>query len=479
MERIFRRAIATAAMVFIFASCGDEDLIFAGGTPGPAASIDLTTSLFVLRAGESVTIGMQGRDGTGNPISAQAPSIASSNSGVASVTTGAGTKAWVSTATVTAVAMGEATLNVTLGSLEEILTVRVGPDRVVITGPDQVSSGGTGAFGVEFYDMAGNALTPPSGFVVPELASLDEARLPLTASSNVAYDAAGQQPGFVTLQFEMGPDFGGATAQKSVEVVPGPFGGMISATTAAVQGGPITLMRATGVTWDGDEKVLINGIQQPNWNGDVAGAAFPLWTADALTFYVSPFVVAGTYDLAIVDQGPGQIAEVVSFTVTGTFVSNRQGFPGTFTTGTTLEDKPLPLIIPIVHSSTASTTYFTMEPVGSDFQFTAFLEMWGLNAARDAITTTICENDPDLDIQFIDGGFTAFIGDRSGETLACPEATVWRVVDGDFNFIRVQEFEGPSPIPAQLTLFPGCVAGIENGDGDAVEDTDNWDDSGC
>ncbi|MCH7876566.1 MAG: hypothetical protein IH965_14885 [Gemmatimonadetes bacterium] len=465
MERIFRRAIAAAAMAFVFASCGDETLIFPGGPAGPAVAIDLSTSLFVLRIGESVTIGMQGRDETGNPIiSGATPSISSSNSSVASVVTGAGTEAWASTATVSGLAWGETTLKVTLGSLEELLTVRVGPAGVIITGPDQVLSGAAAAFGLEFFDGAGNTVTPPTGFVVPELESLNEFRLPLTASSDVAYDAAGQQPGFVTLQVAMSPDFGGATASKRVEVVPGVFGGTISATTAAVQGGPITVTRAGNRTWDGDETIQIGGVVQPSWDGTAASPAFPTWDPDALTFYVSPFTAAGTYDLTIVDQGAGQIAEAVSFTVTGAFFTNHQGFPGLFTPGATLEDKPLPLRFSVVHDASAVTrTYYTMAPVGFDYQFTALLEF-------------PCPGD--IDIQFIDGGFTAFIGDRSGETLECPEATVWRVVDGDFNFLAIQSFFSVIT-PAHVTLFPGCVAGIENGDEDAVEDTDNWEDAGC
>ena len=80
-----------------------------------------------------------------------------------------------------------------------------------------------------------------------------------------------------------------------------------------------------------------------------------------------------------------------------------------------------------------------------------------------------------MDIQFIDGDFTVFLGDRSGETLEDPEATVWGVADGDFNFMRIQNFESFATT-SRISIWEGCVEGVENGDGDAVEDTDNWED---
>jgi hypothetical protein len=256
------------------------------------------------------------------------------------------------------------------------------------------------------------------------------------------------------------------TANKLVTVVPGTFTGTISATTGAVQSGFIKVTRGA-VPWDGDETVKIGPTYfGNNWDGTAAGTAVAAWYPDSILFRVPAPLTPGTYDLFVLDQGPNQIGSKLSFTVTGTPTDNRQAYPGANTPGTGLADKPLPLRFPVVFPdpSVGVTSYYTVTPAAA-FQFTMLLQF-------------ACPGD--LDIQIIDGGFTAYQGDRGGETLACPEATVWRTDAGGFNFIRVYNYEAVA-IPAQMTVFPGCVD-ITNGAGTHTKQTgasSNWRVSGC
>jgi hypothetical protein len=467
MTSLVQRTVAVAlSAAGLLSACGTDTIVYPGGPAGPPVAVSVSNGRFVMHAGESAALGVRGEDEAGNPVPSVTPTFQACDAGVASVAGGAATDQWTATATVSAVALGETCLIVTVGSLPpETILVNVGPARLVIAGPDTVLSGSDVAFTLQFYSQDGTQLTAPSsGFPTPAVVSLKSLGLPLTATSAIDYTAPGQQPGPVELQVVMDPLFGGVTANKIVEVVPGVFGGTISATTAAVQGGPILVTRDPAFTWDGDETVRIGNYIADNWDGTAGGAFRASWYADSIVFWIPAPVPAGTYDLVIADQGPTQVAGAVSFTVTGTATPNRQAFPGNNTPGASLEDKPLPLRFPVVHNlALGTTTYYTMAPSGADFVFTALLQF-------------ACPGD--LDIQFIDGDFTVFMGDRSGETLACPEATVWSVADGAFNFLRIQTFEATDR-PAQLTLFEGCVAGIANGIGDAVDDTDNWEDAGC
>lgn len=466
MRHGFLLVLGGAALA-VASGCSEDPALYLGGPAGPPTELQLSDSKLTLLVGQSAELGVQPRDAVGNAATAvPAVQIATCDASMVSVTTSGSNSQWAERASVTALALGESCLVVTGASITDTVHVFMGPASARIVGPDTVLSGSPATFGLEFFALDGSTLTAGPAYPAPSVRSLNTLRLPVTQVDQITWDAAGQQPGSVTLRIEADPDFGSVTAEKTVVVAPGAFTGAISATTADIQAGPIVVTPGT-VAWDGDETVVMGGYIVDSWDGSSATAR-EAWYPDSIVFWVPATLAAGTYDLFVLDQGPTQIASVLSFTVTGAPVSNRHAFPGTNTPGVTLEDKPLPLRFPIVHDGGSGTnpldrTYYTIAPVGFDYQFTALLSF---------------ECPGDLDVQFVDGDFTAFLGDRSGETLECPEATVWRVVDGDFNFLRVQNFEA-GVLPGQLTLLSGCVEGVENGDGEAVEDLDNWEDSGC
>jgi hypothetical protein len=466
MKRLHTLVLGVATLVAI-QGC-KEAALYTGGPPGPAAVLQLSSSAFRMAVGETAVVGARAEDEVGNAVSGTA-SFTSCDASKVTVSGGAAQDQWLSSATISAVALGQSCVVATEGSFVDTIQVFIGPASIVITGPDTVLSGDVSSFGLEFYAVDGSMLTPGADFPPPILTAGDSLKIALSVVDPAAYTYEGgaQQPGAVDVWLTTSPDFGSVTAIKHNVVVPGTFTGTISTTTAAVQAGFIKVTPPSSIVWDGDETVQIGTkYLGDTWDGIMGDRAVAAWYPDSILFRVPATLAAGDYDLFVLDQGPTQIASKLTFTVTGSPVTNRQVYPGDNTPGASLQDKPLPLRFPFVpegpYGSSLDRSYYTIAPTGSAFQFTALLQF-------------SCPGD--LDIQFIDGDFTAFQGDRSGETLSCPEATVWSVPDGGFNFLRIQNFES-SIFPGQMTLYKGCVV-IENGSGDATDDSDNWDTAGC
>jgi hypothetical protein len=453
--------VALGGAVLAALSCSGEPPLYPGGPAGPATELKLSQSLFVVQAGASVSVAARTEDDVGN-ATADAVSFAPCDAKV-SVAAGSQVDQWTSSATITGATLGVSCVTASAAGMTDTIRVRVAPGTIVIAGPDSVLSGAGATFDVEFYSLDGTQLTAGADFPIPEVETLNSFRLPLTATDPLTYDAAGQQPGQVVLQTTTNTDFGSVTTNKIVTVVPGAFTGTVSATTGDIQSGFYKVTRGT-VPWDGDETVKIGSkYYGENWDGTAAGTAVAAWYPDSILFRVPAAVAAGTYDLFILDQGPTQIGSKVPFTVTGAPTDNRQGYPGANTPGTGLADKPLPLRFPIAFIG-GSTSYYTVTPTTA-FQFTMLLQF-------------ACPGD--LDIEIIDGDFAFYVGDQSGRTLACPEATVWRTPAAGFNFIRIYNFE-PLPQYAQMIVYPGCVD-ITNGDGVHTKQTgssSNWVTSGC
>lgn len=301
-----RGVAAVLAAAAAAGACGDETLIYPGGAAGPAVRIEVSNSALLLNAGVPVTIGMRTVDDAGNPASA-VPAISSCDGAVVGVASGTGAGQWTATATVTGVTIGDACLVVTVGSLPpESILVRVTPAALAIVGPGQILSGGTGAYALEFRHADGSVLTAPTGFPIPTVETLNDLRLPITATSDVDYDAAGQQPGFVGLRAALEGAWGGVVGNKVVEVVPGAFGGTLSAASAA-PGSVVTVTRAAGgPAFDTDSKAALDGV----------GAYVDAFTADALTFAVPATGSTAAGTLLLSDMGSLQLAQTIGFTAT-------------------------------------------------------------------------------------------------------------------------------------------------------------------
>jgi hypothetical protein len=448
--------------------CTKEAPLYPGGPVGPAAALNLSSALFVVNAGGApATVAARVEDSVGNPTS-DAVSFASCDPAKVTVAAGAAMDQWTSSADISGVTLGASCVTATGAGMTDTIRVRIAPGTIVIAGPDSVLSGAGASFGVEFYSLDGTQLTAGADFPIPDVQSLNALRLPIQATDPLTYDAAGQQPGAVVLQISTNTDFGSVTANKIVTVVPGVFTGALSATSGAIQ----TMIKVTpgaGIAFDADTRVRFGPVASSyygeNWDGTAADAPIAVFP-DSLLFIVPASIPLGTYDAYVLDQGPNQIASKTSFTVVagGTPVGNRQPYPGANTPGARLENKPLPVIFPVVFPDAGTTSYYTVSPTAA-FQYTMVLHF-------------PCPGD--LDIQIIDGGFTAYQGDQSGETYACPEATVWRTAANGFNFIRIYNYNGAAT-PGDMTVLPGCVE-LQNGDGVSTKQSStsrNWRASGC
>lgn len=445
MKRLLVGGVAAALLT---EGCSGDPALYLGGPAGPTTGLQLSTSRFILRAGEPATLGAQARDAVGNPT-ADGVSFASCDGAIVTVAATGSTEQWSQIASVTGVGLGESCVVVTAGAVTDTVRVAVGPSSIVIAGPDTVLSGVAGIdYQVQFYDHDGNALTAGPDFPIAPVVSLNPLRLPITEVGALAYTAAGQQPGNVRLQTSTTADFGGIVGVKVVTVRPGVFAGSMSANTAT-QGGAITVTAA--IPWDGDEYVLFGSIPASNWTG-VQADAVTNPSGGTLTFLVPWNVAPGTYDVTVVNQGPGQVAQVAAgFTVTaGTMVNNQQTpRSANNTSGTELRSRislARPLAWPVVWDPTVTLTnysYYTLNNIPAAGQGNAGEVV--VRATLDWIDScgSVCESsaDEDFDIEIINGGFTAFL-DLDAAALGKPEVSHFNANDGLFYFFRYRTYTG-------------------------------------
>jgi hypothetical protein len=174
-------------------------------------------------------------------------------------------------------------------------------------------------------------------------------------------------------------------------------------------------------------------------------------SAGSLTFLVPWNLPPGSYSVTVLNQGPFQVAQTVTapFTVTaGTAVVNWNSFPGNNTSGAELRTKislDRPLAFPVVFSGNANPedrSYYTLDNRPFTTQTTSEVV---LRVRLDWVDSCgeVCDpaTDEDVDIEIIDGGFTAFL-DLDGGTLAVPESTLFNFQESTFYFIRIRTFAG-------------------------------------
>jgi hypothetical protein len=440
-----KRFLVGGCAALLATACAGDPSLYLGGPAGPPVALELSSQRFVLRAGATTTIAGQLRDEVGNAVAGDV-TFAPCDS---KLTLGAGTSAegWATTATISPATLGESCVTATAGGFTETIVVRIVPGTILIVGPDTVLSGGTASFSLEFYSLDGTLLATDPDFPIPELVSTNSFRMPVTAVDPLNYGAAGQAPGLVTLQAATDIEYGSVSGDKVVTIVPGIFAGTLSANTAG-QGGAITVTGA--LPWNGDEFVTIGGEVGSMWSGLAADAMTDPSTG-SLTFLVPWNLPPGSYSVTVLNQGPFQVAQTVTtpFTVTaGTAVVNWNSFPGNNTSGAELRTKislDRPLAFPVVFSGNANPedrSYYTFDnrPFTTNTTNEVVLRIrldWVDSCGEDCDPAT----DEDVDIEIIDGGFTAFL-DLDGGTLAVPESTLFNFQESTFYFIRIRTFAG-------------------------------------
>lgn len=296
MNRHFRRTLGGALLLAVF-GCGDEDLLFRGGPPREAASIDISSAATGVRVGQSFDVGVQIRDGSGNPLD-QTATLTSSSSAL-TVASGAVSDNFNATFTVTGAALGTATLTAAGAGLSDSVTVEVGPQGMAIQGPDSVGSGNAATFTVNTFNAAGTQL---SG-TVPSLewTSGNTSRLAVDFASGAV---VGQGTGSVGVQVRAP---GGASALKTITVAPGVFGGTLSATTGAASG-LVTATRASeGPVFDDDVVVIYGGEQVQFLESRVL---------DAIVIPIPTTGSTGAQTMVFRNLGPGQFEQNTTFTST-------------------------------------------------------------------------------------------------------------------------------------------------------------------
>lgn len=318
MKRLCTLALGAAAFAVAVQGCTTDDPeLYLGGPAGPAAAIQLSSSRIDLAAGGSATIGMRVVDAAGNTVPGVAPTISSGNTAVATAAAGAADAQWTATATVTGVALGEATLTVSGGGLTAEATALVGPASVTMTrvggGAAEVPSGGSADYEIKLWDLAGNELTNlPAGFPTWTVTSSNAARVSVTGTEGnpLLWTATGAQPGAADIRVatdtkapRVGPV---VTAKSTVTVVPGTFAGTLSAATAA-PGTVITATKAaSGPSFDADSKV----------NLGTTAAFIDGYTATTIRFALPAIGSAAATTLSLLDMGADQIAQTTTFTPT-------------------------------------------------------------------------------------------------------------------------------------------------------------------
>jgi hypothetical protein len=302
---VWRLLRSGAGALLLAAGCSGDPALYLGGPPGPAAELQLSTSRFILRAGESRALGAQPRDAVGNPTG-DAVTFGSCDASRITVASAGATEQWSQTATVTGVGLGESCVTVSAGAVSDTVRVAVGPGSIVISGPDTVPSGGLGTYELEFYHLDGTPLVPGADFSPPPIVAVDPLLLAISAVDPLTYDAAGQQPGDVTIQTSTTADFGTVTGSMIVTVVPGTFAGTLSAASAA-PGVLVTAAKAAdGPGFDADSKATLG----------TTTAFVDGYTASTVSFFVPAIGSTDAATLTLLDMGPTQIAQTVSFTPT-------------------------------------------------------------------------------------------------------------------------------------------------------------------
>lgn len=194
------------------------------------------------------------------------------------------------------VAFGSGTVQLSYGSVDPVdIAIQTLPADVRITGAtDTLLSGNTVQLGFDPLDKQGNAIAADTTYV---WSSDEESVIGVDATGLVAARA----PGSATVSVEAP---GGGSDEAFMVVVPGTFGGTLSAATAA-PGTLVTVTKAAaGPTFDDDSQVEL--AENLGW--------VDAFTANTLTFAVPATGATTAAELLLTAMGPNQIAQTTTFT---------------------------------------------------------------------------------------------------------------------------------------------------------------------
>ncbi|UCF39803.1 MAG: hypothetical protein JSW43_08640, partial [Gemmatimonadota bacterium] len=184
---------------------------------------------------------------------------------------------------------------------------------------------------------------------------------------------------------------------ESFLVVSTTFSGSLSITSGAFAD-LLVITRDAAIPWDGDEYVLVGGIEP--W--------YVSQNLNSITVRI-PDAPVGTQTIEIGNQGPGDVQQTVNFNITAGFIPN-----GTAATAPDISGGPFPMDFYISLSDAEAVHFLTVAPP-ADLGLRVRIE-WQTGA--------------DLDIYWTDAPVVNDVGNYDGATLAQPEVSTTTVPGG-------------------------------------------------
>jgi hypothetical protein len=210
------------------------------------------------------------------------------------------------------------------------------------------------------------------------------------------------------------------SAAESFQVVSTVFSGTLSVTSGGFTD-PLIITRDPNIPWDGNEWVLIGGIE-------------PWVVAQNLSSIsvLVPDVALGNQTMEIGGQGPGDVLQTVTFNITSQFTPNSD-----YTTAPDISGGPFPMDFYISLSDAEPLHFLTVAP-GADLGLRVRIE-WQTGA--------------DVDIYWTDENVTQDVGNYDGATVSQPEVSTTTVPGGIIWQLALFKFDWDdiiSPTPTSM-----------------------------
>ncbi len=397
-----------------------------------------------VNVGDSLTVSVLVLDGQGNQLGDQ---VTVSTLDAATVTT---TSAPASTPMprtnffAKAKAYGTGRIEVSLGSLKDTIRVTTFPASARIAGQTDTLLGSGNAMQLTAQPLSA------TGVVIAGVS-------PITWSSSNTSVAVVDVNGLVTGQAQGIADITltvpGATTKVSFVVVPGVFGGTLSA-SSGVPGDIITITKAaSGPVFDADTRVFFRGVR----------TFIQALTANTLQAIVPGIGATGAVDLLIDNMGPAQVAQKIPFTSSSASLDDKYEPANDDPTTAPVAVNGDQFII--LHGKCTDGVFtdpgddcddfFTItNSTGATITVTANIAwFFGPNLLG---TTQL----PDIDLLWCNAACSAYVGNFNGATAANPEASTITVAAGITRRLYLNLYTGDKTMPGGGHIVRVRVSGL-------------------
>jgi len=435
--RLFGLWRAVAAVALLAACKEDPTANLVGG----AFRLVLNFDSLIVNIADSTKVTARVLDQAGNPL-VEAVSMASCDQNVATVSPTSDAPLVQTSYFVKGITFGGTCVNATAGSLTDAVQIATFPATIAVTsGPDTLLSGTIGQYTFEYRDAKRN---PVAGVPAPVFETSAATVAAILAAPLGSVQA--KSPGAATITVRgHGPLTGGITSTKAVLVIPGVFGGTLSA-ASAVPGDFVTATRATGgPPFDADTRVFVRGVRT---------FTHGTTTADNLQFVMPQTAATGIVSLLVDQISPDQIALTDSSKLSSTSAS---------LDGPNEPSNNDPATAPAIAAN--GDYYLGNHGVCTNGGATApgddcdgFFVIANSLARPDTVTVRLdWFNASDQDILWCNAACSAFVGNFNGATGANPENSTVVIPAGTTYNLWINLF---APAGAASTLVRVRVSGI-------------------